>query len=678
MDGKRESPIAYSIFILLLFLSALTFVVDLPPILRFVCAFLQVFYLPGTVFMVFLGNDRRSRIDNLYLPPILSPIVVVLLMLASHAIAGSFHASLRISFAALYLLLVIGIVIRRAGYIDIPATVSNKILWVSIFFAGLIAIAYVANDYLFAWDTVRPTAVSNEILYRAMPPKEPFFADISIRTMWFYHLFQAVWKELSGLPILHTQWIFNMLSAFFFVYVVARFTSIFTEKTGHILLTPLFSIAGLYSAAWVLWPMNLVRAFFGDVRGPAEISRILADIDINSRQVISFLSPPMTFPINMFDRFITIGIFHYPISLFLLAFVVMLDRDFQRRSICKAALTLALIIAGAFLFRIVTGTALILAIVLGGCLFILKERLREHRHPPAFQSYVAPVIAAAVIVLGGIYYKSLTGELRSELFLPKRLMFSARSIVTIAAPLIVLLPFSIRALRKILGSHEIEHGILAAWMIPLAISSILIDLRGTMESYFIFPIFLLLAPSVVMEITNAIQTARAASRVFLISWIVILFVFPSILTLRGLMLDKPEWVHLRRRYYVTDEQRSVYSWIRDNTDINAVIIEKNEFNVMPFFANRRNFYLAWFEQRNFGYRGERVEWHKRIRDSLFSDEPLQTDTIHSLRGFDFDIYLVVWRENLEESPELLEKFSSSLEFTVRYENPAGTVYELLQ
>lgn len=674
----HESSILRRIFFLLIFLSAITLAVDLHPAIRIPLAFLQAFYLPGIVWMGLVGGDRRSPLESLFLPPVLSPIVIVLLMLAFHPMTGSFAASLKLSFGALYILCAVVLARRgRAGSETAPP-VPNGILWTAVLFAAVIVIAYLVNDYLFAWDTPRHAAIAGEILYRDIPPKEPFFADIPIRTMWFYHLFQAVWKQLSGLSIFHAMWLFNVMTAFSFAYIAARLASCFTKKAGRILLAPLLSFAGLYSAAWVFWPLNFARALSGEVRGRAEIAQILGEINLNGKEAISLLAPPLTFPINMFDRFITTGIFPYTMCLFLLCFMMSVGGEAREKAKSRTAATILLLVAGCFMFRLVVGTALILTIILGAAIFALTERLRKRSRRHSFQTLVVPMVAAAAGILGGLYYHTLTDELRTGLFLPERMGVSVASIATIVLPLIALLPFSLRALRKAFSSHTPAHGMLASWMTALAALAVVVDLKGTLESFYIFLLFLLLAPLVAIEIAEAVQAARGTRRAILIAWIAILFVVPSVVSVRGLMLDKPKSQHHRRRYYLTSDQRSIYSWIRDSTGADAVIVEKNEFNVMPFYTNRRNFYMTGFEQRNFGYRGERVRYHKEIRDRLYSSDPLDTDIAGRLGGFGFDIYLVLWKEDLEENPELSRKFSLAPEFAVRYENPAGTVYVLVR
>ncbi len=661
----------------LLLLSAISLFVPLPKALQAISGFLQSFYLPGIVFLAFLGDSERTGLDGLFYPPLLSPIILILLVLIVHSFTGSFVPAVRISLIALYLLLIAAILMGKFSREERPSIVPAIIPLISLFFVGIIVASYMANDFLFSHDTVRHSAVAREILYRGVPPMEPFFIDIPIRSMWFQHLFQAIWKALSGLSIFHSMWVVNLVGIAIFPYLIARLTALFTTKRSYILATPFFALAGLDAASWILWPVNLLRALTGDVRGGAEIAELIGGIDFNSRFIAVILKPPMTFALNLLDKYLTIDVLHFSINLFLLCFIVVLSRDFQKRSPFRAGTQILLLMSGAFLIRIVTGLALLAAAVLAGIITILLERLRYRRKPLRYQSLIVPALAILVLAAGLILYRSVTGEFADGNFIPDRLSFNIISFVTIIVPLIVLLPFSIRALREIFTSTSFEYKTLATWIIALFVVSIFLDVIGSNESYAIFLLFLLLTGPVAWQIMSAISAAKGIRRAFLVIWITVLFAVPPVLTVRGYMHYKPKIKHQRIRYWITEDERALYHWIRDKTDIEAIIAERNEYNVMPYYAHRRNFYMTTFERYNFGYVSEKADRYRTIRDELFSDTVISAGTIDFLRSFEFDIYLVVWAEDLEAVPGIADKFSSRPEwFESVYGNPAGRVYRL--
>lgn len=661
----------------LLILSAISLFLPLPSPLQVVFGFLQAFYLPGIVFLAFFGDPERTRFDSLFFPPLLSPVILILLVLLTHWFTGSFNLSVRISLIALYILLVIAILAGKFRREDKPSVVPGILPIISLVFIAIIVASYIVNDFLFYHDTSRHSAVVKEILYRGIPPMEPFFIDIPIRSMWFQHLFQAIWKTLSGLSIIHSMWLVNLIGIAIFPYLIARLTSLFTNRRSFILATPFFALAGLDAVYWILWPLNLLRAFTGEVRGSAEIMRIIGRLELDSRFIVSTLRPPMAHALSLLDKYLTIDVLHFSINLFLLCFILVLSRDFQKRFPFRAAAQILLVMTGAFLIRIVTGFALVSAAVLAGIVTILMERLKYGRKPPLFQSLVIPGLAVLVTAAGLNVYKSLTGSFADGMFIPNRVTFNILSLGTIIAPLIVLLPFSWRALKETFTSYSFEYKTLSAWIVSLFILSITIDTIGLTESYFIYPLFLFLIGPVTWQIIHRISTAGGKRRVLIILWITVLFAVPPVLTVRGYMRHKPKIRHHAIRYRITGDERALYDWIKNETGINAIIAERNEYNVMPYYANRRNFYMTTFERYNFGYISEKAERYREIRDEMFSGREIAPETIEFLRGFEFDIYIVVWAEDTIEVPDLDEQFASHPEWFERtYENPAGKVYVL--
>ena len=665
------------IFFAVLLVSAVSLLFDLPAPFKTVFGLLQAFYLPGFTFLLFMGDERRPRLDNIFIPLLLSPAILVLLVLAVHALSGSFHTSLRVSLVITYILFAVALLTRRGRGAGEPATVPAGILLVSISFCSIIIASYLVNDFLFYHDTCRHSSIANEIIYRGLPPMEPFFVDIPIRSMWFQHLFQAIWKELSGLSIFHSMWLFNLVSAFTFPYLIARITSLFTSKRKYILCAPVFAIAGLDAAGWVLLPLKLTSALFGEVRGMAEIARLFSAANLNSRYVLNLLAAPHTFIMNLLDKYLTIDVHHYSLNLFLLCFILVISIDFQKRAGFKAFANILLVMSGAWMFRIINGVALVLTVILAGLITFLFNRIKRDQKKPTYRSAIIPAIAVIVGAVGLVYYKRMTGEYTDGLFVPNRLSLNLTSLITIVSPLIVLLPFSVRALKWIFTSGKKEVDTFAAWILSLFILSVSMDLRGTLENYFIYPLFMLLIIPVSYRIISRLETVRGTRSIALAVWVVILFLVPPVLTVRGYMLEKPHSKHVMRRCQITEDERKIYDWIRDNTGIEAVIVEKNEYNVMPYYAYRRNFYMTSWEILNFGYKGEKVEKYKSIRDEIYADEPISRETIETLRNFEYEIFVVVWGEDLIGKPDLNGKFVSRPEwFEKVYENPAGTVYAL--
>lgn len=667
------------ILFILLVLTALPLWLPVPTTIKTVCGLFQAFYLPGIVFLRLMGIRRLPLLDDIFFPPILSPLVLTLLILGVHAATGSLQASVQISLTILYLLLSVLLLLPRHSESTGGNRVPGSVVLISVAFCFLFFMVFAVNDYNFAYDMVRHSAIANEILYRGIPPLEPFFPDIPIQSNWIAYVFIAALARISGLSTIHSMWVFSLFSVFAFPYLIARITAHFTGKRTRIIAAPLFALAGIGTAGWVLWPLTLTRAFVGYVHGIEELGRIVSQVELSGRGIVGFLTPFRAYSINFLEKYFLIDVQHYALNLFLFLFIIVLSREFYRRSIARGALTVLTVIIGAFLFHVFTGVFLMIAAVLSGLIGFVRERVTGEGRSNVFQVAIVPCCALIAAVICLSFFKSFRGVYADGVFVPNRIGFNLYSITTIAIPLIVLLPFSARALRTTFSGRREEYMTIGNWMAAFLLVGITVDIRGTQESFAIFPLFLLFIIPTAQQIVDSVENNRGVRRNMLVLWIAILFLVPPVLMVRGLMLDKPKTPHHIKRYRITDNERAIYDWIRDNTEIDAVIIERNEYNVMPYYAFRRNFCMTSWEITNYGYRGEKVERYKEIRDELYSGDTVTAETIETLGAFEFDIYVVVWREDFIYDPRLETKFDRYPEwFVLVYENPDGKVYCLIE
>lgn len=666
---------ARGVLVALIFIGAVTLVLPLPTAVRVPFGILQAYYLPGLVFLLLVGSSKRTLLDTIFIPPLISPVILSLLVTAVEAITGSLGISIRVSLVILYLLFIAALRTAKPGGSEEPQPVPHAIVPIALLFSMVVISTYLVNDYLLVYaDAWHHISVANEILDRGIPPMAPFLPDVPLRYMWFYHLFHTVFAELSGLSIRVVMGLFNAINAFVFAYLIARLISHFTSKHRYILTAPLFAFAGLESAGWVLWPVRLLRAFTGEERGRAEIARIVDNIEINGAEVIYFLRPPWTWLMNLLDKFVTLTAFSYSLNLFLLCFILVIARDFHRESGVKAALCILLAVIGAFLFHVVTGTTLILTLIGAGILALIADRVRKTGRTPRFETVVLPVLAVIAAALTFPYFRTLTGGGAGG-GLKDYLHFGLINLLTVAAPLIVLIPFSLRALSKIVSSDSGVFWTLLRWLISLFILCLFVNLPGLAENKIVFPLFLLLSPFITWQLVDGLRAARGVRLALLSIWIAILFLVPPVLSVRGFMLEKPKTPHFEKRHRITEGECKLFAWIRENTDINAVIVEKNTYNLAPVYARRRNFFLNSLYIRVHNYGGEKLERYRAIRDEIYSAEPISPETIESLRDIGLDIYVVAWAGDVIEVPDLDRKFTSHPEWFERvYENTAGAVY----
>jgi hypothetical protein len=669
--------IARRMVIALILVGAVGLVLPLPAAVRVPFGLLQAYYLPGLVFLLFLGSSKRSLLDVVFIPPLISPVIISLLVVAVEAVTGVLETSITAALVILYILFIVSLRLAKPADAEEGDAVPGAIIWIALCFGAVVAATYVVNSYLLVYtDGWHHISVTREILDRGIPPMAPFLPDIPLRYMWFYHLFGAVVTELTGLPVRVALGVFNAVNAFVFAYLIARLVSRFTAQRRYILSAPLFAFAGLESAGWVLfWPILIVRSLVGEVRGIEEIRRILGTVEINGTDVIWFLAPPGTWPMNLLDKFLTPTALNHSLNLFVLCFILVLTKDLLRESKIKSGIFILLSIIGSFLFHVVTGTTLVLTVIGAGILLSIIERWREREEPPAAQTRAAPLLAVLAALIVMPYFLSLTRGGGGGSMLRDHLHIGLRNVATILAPLIALIPFSIHTLRKILTGRSPQFRSLAAWLCVLFVLSIFIDLPALAENKLVFPLFLLLVPFVSWVIVDAVTGTRGIRRALIVSWVTVLFLVPPVLTVRGFMLERPQTRRDEKRYEITKGEREIFEWIEENTDVSAVVLERNTYHLMPVYARRRNFFLPEDYIRVHNYGGEKVERYRSIRDEVFSPRPLAAETRNMIRGLGFDLYIVIWNYDVEDTPELAEKFSLQHDYLKKpFENEAGAVY----
>src|ERR1051326_8504597 len=141
-------------------------------------------------------------------------------------------------------------------------------------------------------------------LFKELPPQDPRFAGQPLHYVWFYNLFLALLGSLrpGSSPFTHMAtanacWIGLEV---WLGWQVAW--AIWRERTPARAALPLL-LTGLNAGALLLWPLGLLRAAVGEVRGPAELARILHLVRLDRVEVMHQLSAPFAWMVNSWDKF---------------------------------------------------------------------------------------------------------------------------------------------------------------------------------------------------------------------------------------------------------------------------------------------------------------------------------------------------------------------------------------
>ncbi len=648
------------IFTVFLLFSSISLVLPIPAPISFFFGVLQTFFLPGFVLLLFLKDEKRHWFGYLAIAPLLSPVILTFSTLFILGFTGTIETALRIFLFFTYFFLGLSIITRKFNRPGAKASLPSSVPVICIVFGGLIAALYIINPALMKRsDAWYHASIISEILARGIPPLEPLLADFPVKYMWFYHFFVASVIKLSGLRIFPAMALFNIMAAFSFPYLIAKYASFFTKKARNITIATLLAIAGLESVSWILWPVQLGRALFGEVRGVDEILRIISKIELNSSNVIFSLSPFGTWMVNLPDKFITITVFGYSLNLFLLSLLIVLIARSEEKFRINTVFLLLLAISGTLIFHVVTGVTLLCSIIGSVILIFLGYRLVLRKKTPVTQLFFLLLtgLAAFALALPLLSRVDMSSGSGNSNILAEHLHLGWKNILTILAPLLILFYPMRDAVKKIFsGHHKRYHEVISSWVICLLALNVFVDLPSVNESKFIFPLFLLIGPPIFIEIARKIRENNGAKRRGLILLTLFLFLPAPILTFRGFLVNRPASPIEIRRFSVDNKDYPVFEWIRENTSSDAVIVENNRYHLMPVLAQRRNFYSDLGIIHVLGYDEEKMFSYEHIEKELFSSEPLSAESIENLKDIEYDIYIAVWEEDLNTIPSLVGRF----------------------
>lgn len=666
---------------LIVLLSAFSLVLELPQPFRLICGFLQVFFLPGFIITFLLLAGRFSAGYGIVYSLLLSPIIITLLTIAASAFAGDVHSSARMVLVVVYASLAAMLASKHC-----ERAVKNEqdyfpqALAVSIILTGAVVSLYLINPYLlYRSDSWYHASVISEIVSRGIPPMEPWLADFQIKYMWLYHLFNSIWMEMSGLSKFWSMGMFNVVNAFIFPLLIARYAAFFTKKKSLIVAASLLSIAGLESVSWLFFPVSLLRAFLGELRGIAEIQRTFSLYVFNGTDIIHTLTPYGTWMVNLLDKFITVTVFGYSLNMFMAGMLLLLSRSYLLEFRVRAFFSLTIVVLGTILFHTVTGTALIVTVIGSGVLLsVFGRHIMDER--VSFKLVYLPVAAAILAAIAGftyiLYLGAGTGS-QGENFLSEHLQLGVRSLLTIALPMIVLFIPARKAVIRLLNRSDYRSAVIILWAGILAALAIFVDLPTVNESKLIFPLFLVIGPIIYIEIFTGFSQRTNLKKWLILIAVILLFGIPAILTVRGFVLQRPEGEIMVRRTCLTVEDELYFQWLRDNTPKDAVIVTNNSYHLEPVYAGRRNFYSSEGVIGVLGYEQERLRAYEQIRASLYGRKGLSGETVRRMKEIEQEIYIALWREDLESSPWLSYRFSEDSPYFVRvYENSRVSLYAI--
>jgi len=664
--------------IILILLSSVSLFTDLPVQVTLLCGIIQAFILPGYTALRLLGDGDRTWSDSFFYSILLSPALFALSVLGSWYLTGG---AIKLAAGFWYAVYALSLIVHGPAGRDRKPAVPYSVIALSLAYCALLIIAYAKNGFLLTRsDAWYHASVTGEIFTRGIPPREAWLADLPIRYMWIYHLFCAAWQSISGFGVFHALASINIVSALTLPYVAGRYVGTLTSDKRTILLATLITIAGFESASWVLWPVGLTRAFFGDVKGMAEVSRMAGEAGtrIGTLDVIYFLRPVWVWMINLSDKFLTITAFGYSLCLFIACMNIFRSRRYRESAPFRSAALGFTVMLSVILFHMVTGLALISTVIGSVILVYIWARSTGKRIRFLSCDITFPVAGILAAAIGLLYYFSLgSAESGGSAGSMQYLNFGFKNAATIVTPLIVLICPAIYVLRNLARPDDRNTAELASCVLCLLALCLFVDLPSVNESKLVFPFFLVLGPLVSVEAIRMTKESRGLRKAVLAGWLIILFAVPPVLTYTGFIGGRPhDPVNIRRNSLSATDNEAL-EWIRTNTGTMAVIAERERFHLAPVYSGRRNLYSSGGVLAVLGYEGERHDALRAVKEAVYGEKEPTASNLEKAGTLGLDLYITVWKRDMEKCPWIAERLSRNTQlFSEVFRNDSMRLFRL--
>lgn len=204
-------------------------------------------------------------------------------------------------------------------------------------------------------------AVTRQIAARGLPPEDPYWAGLRLLYFWGADAWAAAWLALAPRLAVWTPLVlFDVAAAFAAAIGVAALARALGASARGAAGAVALAIAGYAPFAWV---QVAGRAIVGEVRGPAELSRL---VHAGADALLGLLAIGQVHASLAFfgDKFLVPTSFG--MGLALLAFVLLALLALEREPGPRAAAVLALALAATLFTHTVIGDALLLACALWG------------------------------------------------------------------------------------------------------------------------------------------------------------------------------------------------------------------------------------------------------------------------------------------------------------------------
>jgi hypothetical protein len=609
----------------------------LPPVLRELAVYPALGLLPGLFLAELLDGEGRA-LDRWIVALALSPLLSALTGMA--LLRSGMGLPLGTTLVTVFscggcLLLSLAAPAPREEERAVPA--RGWLGW-ALGFAGLIALLPVLNPWLLVHaDSWFHGGMIWQIVRRGIPPDNPSFAGYPSNYMWTYDFFIAMLTAGRRDPFVLMA-ILNVVDGLLIVALIHRLglTLWRSERaaTGAAALT----VLGLNAGTWLLWPLTLLKALSGEVRGWEEVRRQIGVVHLLDAHAIDALSAPFAYMTNFIDKFAEGTALNYAwvlLLLYLWSALAWLERG--RR--CFLALALVATVGLLYIHAVVALSAVPVAMAaLAG---LIAAGTRWTWLPGRRRLAALLLVTGAGAALGAPYLLSVSRGwspahsgvhhqfIRLGYRMPWTLLTSLAVIGWLGwGPLV-------RSFRTRLAIPAVG----ASFALMMLGFALVVQLPDTSESKFVFQVLFLLALFGGVNFFPAV-TALAGRLGRLLAAVALGLVcgVGPVLTVVGFVADPG--VRSDPKWHVTPAAARLDAWIRERTPAGAVFLDAGYRELIMVHGQRRLYLGAGYEPFKLGFPAQELARRQAVTADLFGPCVHPDSDVVALRSLGAPVYVL--------------------------------------
>jgi len=504
------------------------------------------------------------------------------------------------------------------------------------------------NPYLFIrGDSWVHGGIVMELLERGFPPEDARMAGLRLNYVWFFNLFIALLAGLRDQDPFPFMALFNAANGFATVALAGLAAYRLWNSTRAAFAAAAMLTLGLNAGAFLLWPLRLVLALRGEVRGWDEVLLQIRTLKLGTARVIYDLHAPFTEMVSFLDKLLVGTALNYAyLMLVLMLWALLLALGDRRRAAWPLLLLSA---AGMMLFHSVVGLS-VLPVTIAALALAALVRARAPWLPAPGRLAAAGAALAAGAIATLPYMRSITSGWSPEKagFQHRYLQFNDNMPWTLATSCF----FACVALRAPLRAAWREHRplpiVLAVAAAGLAAFACIVHLPYGNSVKFVFEFFTLavvLSAPGVASMAEGLWRRRRGAALALAS----LFVIPFALTVHGYLADPTG--RTRAELHPRPGENEVYRWLRHQTPVDAVLVDRDFRDLIAVRARRRLFLGTEHRPELAAFPAPELYRRRRVMADLYGGLLTPDSTVAGLKSLGRSIYVLYRPEDPAPVPE---------------------------